>query len=84
MKRLILTIGAAVLIATGCFAQDAKQDMKTAGQDTKDAAKNTGKAVKHTAKTTGRKVKHGTKHVVNKGAQATEKGAAKVDSKTSH
>ena len=84
MKSLILSVSAALLIATGCFAQDAKQDIKAAGQDTKGAAVNTGKAVKHTAKTTGRKVKHGTKHVVNKGAQATEKGAAKVDSKTSH
>jgi hypothetical protein len=53
-------------------AQDAKQDMKSAGQDTKAAAKNTGKGVAHAARTT----KHKTKHAVHE-------GASKVEQKTS-
>jgi Ni/Co efflux regulator RcnB len=83
MKRLISIIAIVTGLTTaGALAQDAKQDMKTAGQDTKDAAKNTGKGVAHATKTTGRKVKHTTKKAVNESAKATENGAAKVDAKT--
>jgi hypothetical protein len=66
MKQLALIIGIAAGLTAVGNAQDAKQDMKTAGQETKHAAKKTGKKVKHTAKATGHKVKHGTKHAVEK------------------
>jgi hypothetical protein len=54
------------------------QDDKGVKEDVKDAGNATGRA----AKKTGKKIKKGSKKVVNKAAEGTEKGAAKVKDKT--
>jgi len=71
--RLALATMLTMPICFTAFAQDAKQDMKTAGSDVKGAAKNTGKGVAHAAKTTKTK----TKSTVHK---ASSKVAKKTDS----
>lgn len=53
------------------FAQSAGEDIKEAGKATKKAAKKTGSAVKK-----------GSKKAVNKAAEKTEDGAAKVKGAT--
>jgi hypothetical protein len=93
MSLLIAKCGVILLLAGGSAAlveaQTASQDMKdaghaakNAGQDTGEAAENAGKGVGHATEASAKKVKHGTKRTVNAGARETEKGAAKVGSKT--
>jgi hypothetical protein len=77
MKRiqsLILGLVLACLGTTVAFAQAGT----SAGEDIKDA----GKATKHAAKKTGSAVKKGSKKAVNKTAEKTEAGAAKVKKST--
>ncbi len=75
MRTLIAKFTLAAILtaplAITASAQDAKQDMKTAGHDSKAAAKSTGHAVSHAAKTTKSKTK-----------STVHKGAAKVAKKT--
>ncbi len=80
-------------LSVGFGQQSAKEDIKDAGKATKDAAVKTGQATKKVAvkaadatvdgtKATGKAVKRGTKTVVNKSANAIEKGADNVADKT--
>jgi hypothetical protein len=79
MKKTLIALMIASLGAFAAFGQSsAKDDLKKSGQDVKQAGKDTGKATKKAAKG----VKKGTKKGVNKAASKTEKGAAKVKSKT--
>jgi hypothetical protein len=65
-------VGVAVAQDTTTSSQStAKQDMKDAGHATSNAAKDVGHATKKT-----------TKKVVHKGAQKTDEGSQKVESKT--
>ena len=78
MKRiqsLVLGLVLACSATTLCFAQ---AETKSASEDMKEA----GKATKRAAKKTGSAVKKGTKKAVNKAAEKTEEGAAKVKGAT--
>jgi hypothetical protein len=78
-NRFGLTIAFAGLsLAAIATAQTAKDDIKGAGQDVKEAGRATGSAAKKTGRATKRTVKKG----VNKTAEKTEEGAAKVEQKT--
>jgi hypothetical protein len=79
VKKTLIALTIATLGAFTLLAQDtAKGELKKSGQDVKQAGKDTGHAAKHAAKG----VKKGTKKGVHKAAAKTEKGAAKVKSKT--
>ena len=86
MKSFVAKFTFALLLAGAAaipgVSQTAKQDMKDAGHETKEAAKDAGSSVKKTTKKTAHRVKKTSKNVVNKGADATERGAAKVKDKT--
>ena len=69
--RLPFTLGLALLLCGGSFAQSAKDDLKKAGHDVKEAGKATGKAAAKTAKKAGKGIKKG-----------TNKAASKVEEKT--
>jgi hypothetical protein len=73
MKRIQSVVLGLVLAlgTTASFAQSAGEDIKEAGKATKKAAKKTGSAVKK-----------GSKKAVNKAAEKTEDGAAKVKGAT--
>jgi hypothetical protein len=59
-------------------AQNSDTNQNSVKQTTKDVAKDTKKAMK----ATGKAAKKTTKKVINKGAEATKKGAGKVEDKT--
>lgn len=76
MKRIqSLVLG--LVLAFGTTAMFAQAD-KSAGEDIKEA----GRATKKAAKKTGSAVKKGSKKAVNKAADKTEEGAAKVKKST--
>jgi hypothetical protein len=77
MKRIQSLVLGLVLACFGATTLFAQAD-KTAGDDIKEA----GKATKKAAKKTGSAVKKGSKKAVNKAADKTEEGAAKVKKST--
>ncbi len=87
MKKIAMLLTGAVLslglmVGAAAAQESAGQDMKDAGHDTKNAAKDVGHGTATAAKKTGTATKNTTKKVVHKGAQKTDQGATKVETKT--
>lgn len=76
--RLPFTLGLALLLCGGSFAQSAKDDLKKAGHDVKEAGKATGGAARSTGKAAAKTAKKAGKGI----KKGTNKAASKVEEKT--